>query len=155
VKSRLSKSRTLLVVAAVAITTVTVAFAAADAMRLSAKMDARQVVVPRKPVGNVADATGTFRGTVTASGSRWKLTWRIAYAKLANPVVVIADIHRGRAKQFGPILVRLCAHCYSGQNGVKRVTAETVSAMKNGNAFITLITNKNPNGEIRGQIKVR
>jgi hypothetical protein len=31
----------------------------------------------------------------------------------------------------------------------------TVRMVKSGDAFITLITNKNPNGEIRGQIETR
>ena len=53
-----------------------------------------------------------------------------------------------------PILVRLCKECHSGQSGVKKVTADAVRRMKTGDAFITLITGKNPNGEIRGQIKV-
>jgi CHRD domain len=151
---RLSKSRTLLLVAALAITAVTAGFAVASTMKVSAKMDSRQVVVPRKPLGNVANARGTFVGTLTRVGSRWKLAWQIKYEKLANPAVVIADIHRGKPRHFGPILVRLCAECHSGQSGMKGVTADTVRTMKKGNAFITLITGRNPNGEIRGQIKV-
>ena len=38
---------------------------------------------------------------------------------------------------------------------VKRVKATWVPAIKLGTTFLTLITGKNPNGEIRGQIKAR
>src|SRR5262249_33176944 len=116
------------------------------------RMDAKQVVVPRKPVGDVAHAAGTFVGTLTQKGQRWNLAWRINYANLAKPIVVNADIHQGKPKRFGSILLRLCAECHPGQSGRKVVTPEAAKAMLAGDAFVTLITNKNPNGEIRGQI---
>jgi hypothetical protein len=110
--------------------------------------------VPHKPKGDVAHATGSFVGTLTSSGSRWKLTWRVTYSRLDHPSIVVADIHYGRRGSFGPIIVRLCGPCKSGgQRGVAKVKAAWVPAIKAGNSFITLITGKNPNGEIRGQIK--
>lgn len=151
---RLRKARTLVVVALV-LGGGSAGLAAVTSLHASAKMDSRQVVVPRRPVGNVAHARGTFAGTLSRTGPRWRLAWRITYEKLANPVVVIADIHRGMPGHFGPILARLCADCHSGQQGVRAVTADTVRTMRRGGAFITLITGRNPNGEIRGQIRVR
>ena len=128
--------------------------AAAQTIGLSAKMDARQVV-PQKPKGKVARATGTFTGTLTGGGSRWKLAWRITYRRLDNPSIVVADIHYGKRGKFGPVIVRLCGPCKSGQHGTRKVKATWVPAIKAGNSFITLITGRNPNGEIRGQIKAR
>ena len=122
-------------------------------IKLSANLDSRQVV-PQKPKGNVARASGTFNGTLTGS-STWKLSWKITYRKLDNPRVVIADIHYGKRGKFGPIIVRLCGPCKSGKQGTVKVKATWVPAIKAGNAFITLITGKNPNGEIRGQIRAR
>jgi hypothetical protein len=128
---------------------------AAETLKLSAKMNARQVV-PDKPKGNVARATGTFTGTLTGSGSRWKLSWKITYSKLDHPRIVIADIHYGKPGHFGPVIVRLCGPCKARQQqGVVKVKESWVPAIKAGSAFITLITGKNPNGEIRGQIKAR
>jgi hypothetical protein len=124
-------------------------------LKLSAKMDARQVVKPRKPIGNVARASGTFTGTLTLKSSRWNLAWRLTYTRLDNPKLVIADIHYGKPGQFGPIVVRLCGPCKSGQHGVVKVNSRRVPGIKSGNTFITLITGKNPNGEIRGQIKAQ
>ena len=68
---------------------------------------------------------------------------------------MIADIHYGKPHRFGPLLVRLCGPCRPGQHGSRPVTAATVRLIRAGTSFITLITNKNPNGEIRGQIAVR
>jgi hypothetical protein len=127
---------------------------AAEILKLSAKMNARQVV-PHKPKGNVARATGTFTGTLAAGGLRRKLSWRITYRKLDHPRIVIADIHYGKPGQFGPVIVRLCGPCKTGQRGVVKVKRTWVPAIKSGSAFITLITAKNPNGEIRGQITAR
>jgi hypothetical protein len=145
----------LLVVATFALVSTATAFArSTQTLKLSATMTAAQVV-PHKPKGNVAHATGTFAGTLTSSGSRWKLAWRITYVGLDDPSIVIADIHYGKPGQFGPIVVRLCAPCKSGQQGVVKVKASWLPAIKSGDTFMTLITGKNPNGEIRGQIKVR
>jgi hypothetical protein len=123
-------------------------------VKVSATMTPGQVV-PKKPKGNVADATGTFTGTLTKGTKRWNLAWRLSYAKLDHPSIVIADIHYGKPGHFGQLLVRLCGPCKTGQRGTKPVTAATLRDIKTGVAFITLITGKNPNGEIRGQIKVR
>ncbi len=150
---RLGKSATLFVVVTLVLAAATIGFATVSPLKLTANMDPRQVV-PDKPRGDVADATGRFVGTLTRNDSRWRLSWGITYSKLDNPSVVIADIHRGKPGKFGPILVRLCGPCRSGANGVKPVKATDVPVIKSGGAFITLITGRNPNGEVRGQIKV-
>jgi hypothetical protein len=130
------------------------AFAAREtAPTLSAAMAPGQVV-PSKPKGNVQGAKGSFTATLTNTGTNSKLAWRITYKKLDNPALVIADIHYGKPGRFGPIIVRLCGPCKSGQKGVAKVKGAWVPAIRSGSAFITLITGENPNGEIRGQIKV-
>jgi len=114
-------------------------------------MNARQVV-PKKPKDNVARARGTLTGTLSGARARWKLSWKVTYRKLDHPRLVVADIHYGKPGKFGQIIVRLCGPCKSGQHGVKKVSSLWVDAIERGNSFITLITGKNPNGEIRGQI---
>jgi hypothetical protein len=149
------KLKLLLVVAALALLASGTALGAGAATaKLSATMNARQVV-PQKPKGNVANARGTFVGMLRSSGSRWQLSWRVTYKNLDRPRLVIADIHYGKPGRFGPVIVRLCGPCTSGQSGVKRVKASWVPKIRAGSSFITLITGRNPNGEIRGQIKAR
>jgi len=144
----------LLVVVSLALGSTAAAFGTStETLKVSAKMNSRQVVKPRKPKGDVAHASGAFVGTLKSSGSRWNLAWRITYTGLDKPKIVIADIHYGKPGQFGPVVVRLCGPCKTGQQGVVKVKARRIDGIKAGNTFITLITNKNPNGEIRGQIK--
>ena len=144
--------RLLFVVATIALVTTAAAFAVSiEKVKLSAKMNARQVV-PTKPKGNVARARGTLKATLSGAGARWKLSWRVTYRKLDHPRLVIADVHYGKPGKFGPVIVRLCGPCKSGQHGRKKVSSLWVDAIENGDSFITLITAKNPNGEIRGQI---
>jgi hypothetical protein len=144
-----------LVVATFALVSTAAAFAmSTQTLKLSAKMDARQVV-PHKPEGQVARAAGNFTATLRRSGSRWKLSWRMAYSKLDHPSIVVADVHYGKRGRFGPVIVRLCGPCKpKQQSGVVKVKGSWVPAIESGSAFITLITGKNPNGEIRGQIKI-
>ena len=145
---------------ALALTVALVASASAfgartQATELTARMRASEVV-PKKPKGNVANATGTLAGSLQGSGSQWKLSWRLTYSRLDNPSIVIADIHYGKPGHFGPVIVRLCGPCKAGQQrGTVKVKGTWVPAIKSGSAFITLITGKNPNGEIRGQIKTQ
>jgi CHRD domain len=154
VSSRHGRKLQLFLAGAVALVVTGAALGASTApLSLSSRLGVRQVV-PHKPKGNVAHAAGTFAGSLRSTGSRWKLSWRLAYRGLDHPSIVIADIHYGKPGKFGPVIVRLCGPCKSGQGGVAKVRASWVPTIRIGNAFITLITGKNPNGEIRGQIKV-
>jgi hypothetical protein len=145
------KSVTALAAAALASGAAGGALAASAPANLKASMNALQVV-PNGPRANLAHASGMFRGTLSRSGSGWKLAWRITYRDIGTPIITIADIHRGKPGHFGPILTRLCAQCHSGQQGRKTLTSADVSMIKSGGAFLTIITDKYPNGAIRGQI---
>ena len=132
--------------------------ASTNTFRLRATMTPRQVVTPRnKPwrvPASVRNARGSFTGTMVVAGGRRTLRWRIRYVHVGSNPLQIADIHYGKPGQFGPVLVRLCGPCRSGQAGSKKLSGKTVRAIKTGNAWITIITGKYGNGVIRGQIKV-
>jgi hypothetical protein len=121
---------------------------------LSAALTPAQVVSPQgKSVPTptpLAHATGTFAATLNGD----KLTWKIEYGHLGKALLVIADIHSGKAGRFGPVLVRLCGPCANGQKGVKAMTGPDATALRTSSQFITFITNQYPNGAVRGQIKV-
>jgi hypothetical protein len=130
--------------------------AAAKTYKLGATMNARGVVTPKNKPWKVPAAASKAKGTFTGklNSVTGKLSWRITYSGVGNPALSIADIHSGAPGKFGPILVRLCAHCTSGQTGVVKVKASAQKDIAAGNSWVTVITEKYPNGVIRGQIKV-
>src|SRR4051812_4558209 len=104
--------------------------ASSNTYRLRASMNTRQVVTPknrvwRAPAG-VTNAHGSFTGTMTVVGSRRALRWHISYAGVGSSPLRIADIHYGKPRHFGPLLVRLCGPCRSGQKGTKKISASAV-----------------------------
>ena len=56
---------------------------------------------------------------------------------------------------FGPVLVRLCGPCTSGERGVIRLGPGLAHALAHGRNFVTLITDRYQNGIVRGQLLVR
>jgi hypothetical protein len=124
---------------------------------LTARMTAKQVVGPSGKAwvvpASLSAASGSLSATLSADGRR--LSWRIAYAGLGSPRLVIADVHVGAAGRFGPDLVRLCGPCASGQRGVSRLTAAAAQKLVRDRDFVTLITDRYPNGVVRGQLLVK
>jgi CHRD domain-containing protein len=125
--------------------------------RLSATMDPRQVVtVSNKPwpvPETYSKSKGRFTGTFNEATGR--LTWTITFSGLARPKLRIVDIHYGTPGRFGAFLARACAGCKSGQRGVIKVKPSARRDIAAGKAWVTLITERYPNGVIRGQIKAR
>jgi hypothetical protein len=123
---------------------------------MTAKLTPQAVVTPQgKPFAvpaSLADATGDFSATLSTDD---KLNWHISYAKLGNPQLVVADIHIGPPKEFGPVLVRLCSSCKPDQDGVLKLKASVARQLTTGQHWLTLITDKYPNGAVRGQIAVK
>jgi CHRD domain len=130
--------------------------ASAKTYRLSASMTPGQVVTIRNRPWRFPTSWAKARGSLTATldTKRRTLTWRIQYSGLRNTPLVIADVHIGKPGRFGPILVRLCAECKSGQRGVKKLKADDPAKFLATNTWLTLITGPYPNGVVRGQIKV-
>jgi hypothetical protein len=151
-----TRTASALAVAAVVATFAVANAASANAPRLHATLDAHHVITPKnepwKPPASVANAHGTLTGTLGGSSGR-RLSWRITYSGLGSSPVKIADVHFGPAKQFGPILFRLCNPCKSGQRGTKKLTRDQIQTIKAGMAWVTVITGKYPNGVIRGTIR--
>jgi hypothetical protein len=125
--------------------------------RLSAKMGPRQVVTVANKPWPVPAAYSKARGTFTATldNATGKLTWKITFSALARPKLRIVDIHYGVPERFGAFLARACAGCRSGQRGVVKVRPAARTALAAGKAWVTLITERYPNGVIRGQIRAR
>jgi hypothetical protein len=108
---------------------------------------------PWRVPSRAAHATGSFSGTLSPNGRR--LSWKIAFARFDSPRLVIADVHVGGKGQFGPVLVRLCGPCTSGERGVTRLKPGLAHSLAHGHNFVTLITDRYQNGMVRGQLLVR
>ena len=118
-------------------------------------MTPSQVVTPTNQRWRVPAAAKNAKGLLTATvdTKRGRLTWKITYSRLGQSPLVIADVHVGKPGRFGPVLVRLCDKCKSGQHGVKKMKADDLSKLLSGITWMTLITGQYPNGVVRGQIK--
>jgi hypothetical protein len=105
--------------------------------------------VPKQVVKMTA-AHGQFKGTLTGTTLKWKLT----YAKLTGPATA-AHIHMGAKGKAGNVLVPLCGAapaCKSGMTGAATITPALRTAFKKHLLYVNVHTAKNPNGEIRGQL---
>jgi hypothetical protein len=142
----------IMVVGVLSVAVVAAAVAAStETYKISAKLTPRAEVP--KPVGAPAMSGGSFIGTVKEKGSTKTLTWKLTYSHLSGAGFA-AHIHKGKAGKSGPVLVSLCGPCHSGQTGTARVTEAIVQAIEAGSTYVNVHTKKNPNGEIRGQVKV-
>jgi hypothetical protein len=145
-------SLTAAVLGALSVVSLVLGARGSETFGLKAVPDARQEV-PRQAV-KVPAARGTFSGTLTSTrGSTAKIAWQITFTHLSGRALQ-AHIHLGKLGKAGPIAVTLCAPCRSSMRGTVRVTARVVRAIKGGSAYVNVHTKKNPNGEIRGQIRL-
>jgi CHRD domain len=140
------KKITIVVAAAVVGGLLIAAFAgAASSTVWKAKLNAK-AEVPAQVVANAA-GTGTFKGTVSGKTLKWKLT----FAKLTGPATA-AHIHVGAVGKAGNVLIPLCAPCKSPVSGSAKLTAAEITDFKKHKLYANVHTEKNPNGEIRGQL---
>ena len=61
---------------------------------------------------------------------------------------------KNRSAVAGAVALPLCGPCTSGAHGKARVTLVLARTLKRGKAYVNVHTQKNPNGEIRGQIHI-
>ncbi len=105
--------------------------------------------IPKQVVKTTA-AHGLFKGSVTGTTLKWRLT----YAKLSGPAIA-AHIHMAAKGKAGSVVISLCGTtpaCASGMTGTVTLTAEQITAFSHHLLYVNVHTAKNPNGEIRGQI---
>jgi CHRD domain len=121
------------------------ALAAAKATVWTAPLSAGQEI-PKQVVKD-ANAHGLFKGTLTGSKLKWKLT----FSKLTGPATA-AHIHMAKKGVAGAVVVPLCAPCKTGQSGTAKLSASLMSAFKKHLLYVNVHTAKNPAGEIRGQL---
>jgi hypothetical protein len=124
---------------------------AATSHRVSASLNVKQEVP--KQVVKVPNATGSFSGTYVRHGKTATLKWKLTYSRLSGKATG-AHIHLGRTGVAGNVLVALCAaNCHSGITGTASITSKVADQIEAGKTYVNVHTAKNPNGEIRGQVK--
>jgi len=100
------------------------------------------------PKPDADEGAGRFTGTLTGRTLKWKLTFRHLTGSAAA-----AHIHLGKRGKAGPVAVSLCGPCRSGVHGKTKVAANVAKALKTRGAYVNVHTAKNPDGEVRGQIR--
>ena len=126
--------------------------AAGSTFRISASMNATQEIP--KQVVKAPNARGSFAGTVVEKGKSATLKWKLTYSHLTGPATA-AHIHLGKRGVAGNVLVALCGgNCHSGMTGTAKFSSKIVGQIERGQTYVNVHTAKNPNGEIRGQVKV-
>ncbi len=134
-----------LVVAALTLTAVATGSTHKTKMNFTAVLNVGQEVP--HPIGTKLGASGKF--TATVSGTT--LTWKLTFTHLSG-AATDAHIHSGKKGHPGDVLTPLCGPCTSGASGTATVTSAEITSMKNGATYVNVHTDKNKNGEIRGQI---
>jgi|SRR6266540_1613814 hypothetical protein len=138
-------------VAGLVLTAGAVASQQGETYNLVANLKARNEVP--KPAGVSTSAVGLFTAkAVEQSNGGAKITWRLTFSHLTGAATA-AHIHLGKVGVAGPVAVGLCGPCKSGAKGTAMATAAQWKAIESGGAYANVHTAKNPNGEIRGQIK--
>ena len=112
-------------------------------------LSARQEVPA--PNGSVGRARAVFTATVTKTGSRAIVTWKLTFSRLTGAAAA-AHIHVGVRGKAGPVAVALCGPCRRGVTGRATVRGSALKALAAGRAYVNVHTARNPGGEVRGQI---
>jgi hypothetical protein len=122
---------------------------AAPILTFKAALTAAQVTP--HPKGTKPGASGTFKATLAGTTLKWTLT----YKNLTGPANA-AHIHLGARGKNGMALVALCAPCKSPVSGTANsVTDDEAALMMKAGAYVNVHTDKNAEGEIRGELTGR
>jgi len=125
---------------------------ASSSHKISAALNAKQEI-PKQAV-KVASGKGSFTGTVVQKGKKATLKWTLTFSGLSGTPTA-AHIHLGKRGVAGNVLVPLCAgNCRSGMKGTSTFSSDVLDKIEHGQTYVNVHTAKNPNGEIRGQVKV-
>jgi hypothetical protein len=128
--------------------------AAAYVRTVYATLDADQEVP--SPDGAPTGARGKFTGTYN-SGTR-VLSWRLSWVRVSEPTTA-AEIRYGAAGQIGAAALTLCKPCHSPVRGYAKLGSKLAHAILQprgqGLAYVNLDTERNTQGEIRGELVAR
>ena len=90
---------------------------------------------------------------MTENGSTRLLKWKLTFSGLTGKAIG-AHVHKGKAGVAGAVLVPLCGPCTSGKTGQVKISKDVADLFERDLVYVNVHTNKNPAGEIRGQLKL-
>ena len=107
------------------------------------------------------DATGAsaaMSAKFTVAGKKSSFTWTLTFKHLSG-VPTKATIFYGKPGRVGQVALPLCVKCqmpsaHGAYIGSYVASPTFIQAMLHGGAYVNVSTRKNPNGEVRGQIKL-
>jgi hypothetical protein len=130
---------------ATSVATVPIAPGVVAGLRLAATLTARGLLPA--PFGTRAGVSGTFTATLSGTTLRWTLRW----TNLSG-LVAATQVDAGTRGKLGPLLFGLTGRQGTPASGTTTVTRAEVATLVRGGAYVTILTAKNPKGELRGQI---
>jgi CHRD domain len=134
----------VVLVASLGVTALALGAARGETYNLSTKLD---------PMLDHAKGAPNAKGSFTATLNGKALTWKLSFSGLTGAAAA-AHIHKGKAAVSGPVLIPLCGPCKNGQHGKIMLSGAAAAALEHSGAtYVNVHTAKNPNGEIRGQLK--
>lgn len=124
--------------------------ASAHGARVTAALSVEEVV-PATPAGVTFAPEGRLAGTLRADG---RLTWRLTHSGTTGTVTA-AHLRLGARGATGRVVAVLCAPCgRTIPTRSARLPVAVAAAVRNGRAYVELVTAANPGGELRGQVVV-
>jgi CHRD domain len=123
-----------------------------EAIGLSARLVPGTVTT--RPQSVRVGARGSFSGRISPYGhGLWSAHFALATRRLSSPATT-AHIHTGRPGRTGPILITLCTHgrCNLSGGSFHLYYDDMAESMRLLGAYVDVHTQKNPRGELRGQI---
>jgi hypothetical protein len=134
--------------------TATAATGSSQSYQLKATLNAgKEVPAPKGATG----ATGVFTAKLVVAGKKSSFVWQLKFSGLTGKAIA-SHVHYGVAGKAGVVALPLCVPCASSPShgeykGTYVATRAFLKAVLHGGAYVNIHTKKNPNGEIRGQIK--
>jgi hypothetical protein len=128
-----------------------IAVAAVKPAQLVARLTPTQESPPQR-VRNL-EASGTFTVTARAVNNGYRLVWKLTFTRLSG-TATSAYIHRGTPGTHGAALIHLCSPCRSGASGNEYLSPPELTLARQGKLYVNVRTMRNPDGEIRGQLRV-
>jgi hypothetical protein len=120
--------------------------------RLQASLTAKQVVPPQSV--KAPGASGRFSGTLVVADRSDTLTWQLTASRLSSPVKAAYVLFPASGK-LGQVSIGLCSagHCGTmSKSQTSTLTPEVGRAITGRTGYVTIVTAKNPQGEVRGKL---